>query len=91
MTGETIGLPEPFMRADRRFGCRLEVRAYCLSFVGKRQCIRGGTYTVELTDDSCWLHLRLSMPGSRVLVCGLFSGSVVSGSRIITKRCGDSL
>jgi len=91
MTGETTGLPEPFMRADRSFGCRLAVRSYCLSFVGRRQCVRGGSYTVEISGDSCWLFLRRSVPGNRVLVCGRLSGTVVSGSRVITKYCGDSL
>jgi|WetSurMetagenome_2_1015567.scaffolds.fasta_scaffold228552_1 hypothetical protein len=91
MTGETADLPEPFMLADRSFGCRLTVHAYCLSYVGKNRCVRGGDYTVEVPDGSCRLFLQRSVPGSRVLVCGLLSGSVVCGSRIITKQCEDSL
>ncbi|MCK9171821.1 MAG: hypothetical protein M0P01_15535 [Treponema sp.] len=91
MTGETADLPEPFMLADRSFGCRLTVHAYSLSYVGTNRCVRGGDYTVEVPDGSCWLHLRRSVPGSRVLVCGLLSGSVVRGCRIITKQREDSL
>lgn len=91
MTGETAGLPEPFMFSDRSFGCRLTVHAYCLSFVGQNRCVRGGDYTVEVPDGPCWLLLNRSVPGNRVLVCGRLSGNVVCGSRVITKCCGDSL
>ena len=42
MTGETADLPEPFMLADRSFTCRLTVHAYCLLYVGKNRCVRGG-------------------------------------------------
>jgi hypothetical protein len=85
MTGVITRLPEPYLTPERDLGCRLSVRAQCLSVIGLKRCIHGGNYSVEVTTPVHRLLLKYAIPDDRVLVCGYLSGSGITGAAVFRK------